>query len=221
MEYNSSRELLIMPEYGRNVQLMVQHAKTIENDEERQAFVEKVVDLMMQMHPQNRNLEDYRDKMWKHVFRIAEQELNVDPPEGVDVNPADMHRDADPVEYPQSKAKYRHYGSNVQKMVDKAVAMEDEEKRDEFAGVIGSYMKLAYRTWNKEHYVSDEVIKADLERLSGGVLKIDENTSIENLVSPGSNNNNNNRRRSSGSKRSGGDRSGGRGRSKNYRRKKN
>jgi hypothetical protein len=217
MEYNSSRELLIMPEYGRNIQLMVQHAKTIENDEERQAFVEKVVELMMQMHPQNRNLEDYRDKMWKHVFRIAEHDLQITPPEGIDVSPSDMRHDADPVEYPQSKAKYRHYGSSVQKMVEKAIAMEDEDKRQAFAGVIAAYMKLAYRTWNKEHYVSDEVIKADLERLSEGVLKIDENTSIENLTGS----NNNNRRRSGGSKRSGGDRSGGRGRSKSYRRKKN
>ena len=217
MDYNSSREELIIPEYGRNVQKMIQYAKQIEDAEERQVFAERIVQLMMQMHPQNRNMEDNREKLWKHVFMIAEFDIDVMPPNGVRPDPSDTINRPDVVEYPKSEAKFRHYGNNVQKLVDKALAMDDPEKKEGFAHVIGSYMKLAYRTWNREHFVSDEVIKNDLESLSDGALKMDENTVIESLM-PHNSNNNNNRRRNS-NKRSNNDR-GGKGRSKNYRKKK-
>ncbi|HKK76373.1 MAG TPA: DUF4290 domain-containing protein [Saprospiraceae bacterium] len=197
MEYNSEKDTLIIPEYGRNVQQLIQHAKTIENDDERQAFVEHIVELMMQMHPQNRNLDDYRDKMWRHVFRIAEFDLNVMPPNGHQPSAEEAYKKPDKIPYPQNKARYRHYGDNVQKLIDKAVAMEEGPKQKGFAGVIGSYMKLAYRTWNQEHYVSDDIIKNDLETLSDGKLVMDDDASIENLTNIRStnNNNNNNRRR--------------------------
>jgi hypothetical protein len=182
MEYNSSKDDLIIPEYGRNVQQLIQHAKAIEDNEERQAFVEKIVELMMQMHPQNRNLDDYRDKLWRHVFRIADFELNVMPPNGHVPTAEEAYKKPDKVPYPMNKARYRHYGDNVQKLIDKAVDMEEGPKRKGFAGVIGSYMKLAYRTWNKEHYVSDDIIKNDLETLSDGKLVMDDNASIENLA---------------------------------------
>lgn len=184
MEYNSEKDNLIIPEYGRNVQKLIQHAKTIENDEERQAFIEKIVNLMMQMHPQNRNLDDYRDKLWRHVFRIAEYDLKVDPPNGHIPTPEEAFKKPEKVTYPVTEAKFRHYGNNVQKLVDKAIAMEEGPKREGFAGVIGSYMKLAYRTWLKEHYVSDDIIKNDLEVLSEGQLIMDDDTSIETLSQP-------------------------------------
>lgn len=184
MEYNSEKDTLIIPEYGRNVQQLIQHAKTIEDDEERQAFIERIVNLMMQMHPQNRNLDDYRDKLWRHVFRIAEYELKVDPPNGHIPTPEEAFKKPEKVAYPVTEAKFRHYGNNVQKLVDKAIAMEEGPKREGFAGVIGSYMKLAYRTWLKEHYVSDEIIKNDLESLSEGKLVMDDDASIETLAQP-------------------------------------
>ncbi len=181
MEYNSARETLIIPEYGRNVQKLISHAKEIENDEERQAFVERIVDLMMQMHPQNKNLDDYREKLWKHVFRIADYELDVTPPGGEKPTPEDRVKRPEQVPYPSSEAKYRHYGNNVQRLIKKATSMEDGPKKSGFANVIASYMKLAYRTWNKEHYVSDEVIKGDLENLSKGELEVMESASLDNL----------------------------------------
>ena len=184
MDYNSSREELIIPEYGRNVQKLINHAKAIENAEERQAFAERIVGLMMQMHPQNRNLDDYRDKMWRHLFRIANFELDVMPPNGVIPTPETAYKKPDIIPYPKSTARFRHYGNNVQDLINKAIAMEEGPKKDGFAGVIGSYMKLAYRTWNKEHYISDEIIKNDLATLSEGALKMDDDVSIENLSVP-------------------------------------
>lgn len=181
MEYNSAREDLIIPEYGRNVQKLINHAKTIEDPAHRQKFVEAVVDLMQQMHPQSRSIDDYRDRLWKHVFRIAKYELDAVPPNGKKPRPEDSKKRPEKVAYPVMEAKYRHYGHNVQQLIKKALSMPEGPKRDGFVAVIGSYMKLAYRTWNKEHYVSDDVIKGDLETLSGGQLSLDDNTSIDNL----------------------------------------
>ena len=182
MEYNSSKEILVIPEYGRHVQNMVRHARTIENDEERQVYVETIVKLMMQMHPQNKNLEDYRDKMWKHVFRIAEYDLDVMPPNGVKPTAEDKKKRPERVNYPVKGTKFRHYGHNVLSLIKKARAMKDGPKKDGFVQVIGSYMKLAYKTWNKEHYVSDDIIIEQLTTLSEGELEVLEDASLDNLT---------------------------------------
>lgn len=182
MDYNSSRERLTIPEYGRNVQNLIKHAKGIEDPEERQAFTERIVDLMMQMHPQNKNMEDYRVKIWSHVFRIAEYELDVQPPDEVDINIRYENLKPERVPYPQKDTKYRHYGQNIQVLIDKAKEMEPGPVQDGFVEVIGSYMKLAYRTWNKEPYVSDETILADLDNLSDGELSLSHEGSLDNLA---------------------------------------
>lgn len=182
MEYNSQKEELTIPEYGRNIQEMIKYAKSIEQDELRQAFIERIIDLMLQMAPQSRNMEDYRDKLWKHVFRIADYDINVTPPNGQKPTKEESQKRPEMIPYPISEARYRHYGHNVQVLIKKALAMEPGEKQDGFVRTILSYMKLAYRTWNKEHYVSDDVIKNDLVGLSNGKLKLDEEESITNLT---------------------------------------
>jgi uncharacterized membrane protein YgcG len=183
MTYNSAKDNLTIPEYGRHVQLMVDHARTIEDDAMRQRFAERIIKLMMQMVPQNRNIEDYKGKLWRHLFRIAENDLRVSPPEGVEM-PEDVSGRLfpDTVPYPESEAQYRHYGHNVQTMIKKAIAMEEGPKKDGYVAAIAAYMKLAYKTWNREHYVSDEIIKADLKSLSKGLLEIPEEQSLDNLV---------------------------------------
>ncbi|HMQ60688.1 MAG TPA: DUF4290 domain-containing protein [Flavilitoribacter sp.] len=199
MTYNSEREDIIIPEYGRHVQELIAHAKTIEDTRTRQVFVERVIQLMMQIHPQSRNIEDYRDKLWKHVFRIANYELEVETPTGVKPSWEDAHKRPDMIPYPEKEARFRHYGHNVQKLIQKAIAMPEGPKRDGFVATIGSYMKLAYKTWNKDHYVSDDVIKNDLDSLSGGKLVLADASlgGLDNLSSnkqkrrrPDNNNNN-------------------------------
>lgn len=212
MEYNSNREHLIIPEYGRNVQKMIHYAKALEDKAERQAHIEKIIDMMQMMHPQSRSIEDYRERLWKHVYRIAEYDLDVDYPYGEPPTEEEHLKRPEQVPYPVWEARYRHYGHNVQELIKKAKEMPEGPKRDGFVATIGSYMKLAYRTWNKEHYVSDEVIKSDLKGLSKGELTMDEDENIENLAkgsSNNNNNNNNNNRRRSNNKRPGGGRSGG------------
>lgn len=179
MEYNSQKTNLTIPEYGRHIQNMIVYAKTIEDRKYRQIFVENLIDLMHQMNPQEKNLLDYKPKLWNHIMHIAGYELDVDVPEGIDISEKkDIKREK--LNYPNYENKYRHYGNNVIKLIDKAIAMEEGPDKDEFVRIIASYMKTAYRTWNREHYVSDEIVKADLVSVSKGNLKISESAIIDN-----------------------------------------
>lgn len=211
MEYNSQRDNLVIAEYGRNIQNLLNHTVAIEDDEERQKYANRMVALMLQMNPQSKNLAEYKDKLWRHAYMITDYKLNAKTPSGE--VPVETERRLKPqqLSYPKGKSKKRHYGHNVQDMIDKAIAMEDEEKKSAFVTVIASYMKLAYQTWNREHYVNDEIIKNDLHELSGGKLKVADNVSIDYTKSQSmnrnrkksgrsnhkgrSNNNNRNRRR--------------------------
>jgi len=184
MVYNSQKDLLIMPEYGRNIQLMIREVKKIEDKELRQAHAEEVVELMNRMNPRNKQMEDYIDKLWKHFFHIAEYEIEVDTPSGETPTLDTNLLKPDRVPYPHHKMRFRHYGFNIQRMIDSALLMEDGPVKDGYFRVIGSYMKLAYKTWNKEHYVSDEIIKEDLASLTGGKFRIDEDTALDVLANP-------------------------------------
>lgn len=182
MNYNTARGDIIIPEYGRNIQLLIEHAKTIEDKAERQAFIETVVDLMQRLHPQTRNVEDYIAKLWSHVFRIADYELDVDPPCEI-LSREEVYKRPEQLPYPTNYVKYRHYGKNVQEMIRKAAAMEDDDMQEEYVQVIGSYMKMAYKTWNRET-VSDEMIRKNLVKISDGELELEEDTNIDGLINP-------------------------------------
>ena len=188
MEYNSSREELIMPEYGRNVQKLIQYAKTVENPEKRHQVVIQIIDLMFQMNPQSKNLEDYREKLWKHLFRIADYDIDVTPPDGIEPTLEDHLKKPEPVSYPVMETKFRHYGHNIQVLIKKAIDMEnDPEKQAEAVNIIAAYMKMAYKTWNKEHYVSDDVVKNDLKVMTGGKLMVDDGVNLDKTLNSGAN----------------------------------
>lgn len=182
LEYNSGRGKLIIPEYGRNVQKLLNHARTIEDKEQRQFFVEMVVKLMEQIQSDTRPSKELTDKLWNHAFIIGEYELDVEPPEDVEIVPDEARKHPPKLDYPKHETDYKHYGYNVQTLIEKAVAMEDEQKRYHMAVAIASYMKLAYRTWNKDHYVSDELIKGDLQSMSNNRLKLEESDSLDFLI---------------------------------------
>lgn len=181
LEYNSSRERLLLPEYGRNIQKLVQHAKEIVDPEARQSYVETLIELMNQMIPNSKSAKEIEDKLWNHLYYIAGYDLDVRIPEGVTLHKkgAVFMIPSEDVEYPQKKIPYRHYGWNVHNMVQKAVMMEDGPKKEEFSKVIASYMKLAYRTWGKDAFVNDELIKEDLRKMSHGQLDVADESSID------------------------------------------
>ncbi|HRI00567.1 MAG TPA: DUF4290 domain-containing protein [Saprospiraceae bacterium] len=177
--YNTQTEHLIMPEYGRVVQDLVRHCKTLENDQFRQSFAESVIDLMQIMTPYNRNMDENRKKLWHHFFRIAEYDIKVNPPAGVEISPEKDIIHPTKIPYPTITKRNRHYGGYINQLIEKALKMEPGQKRDEFAVIIGSFMKLAVKTWNKEHYVSDEMIKVELNHMTNGELSIAEEVSLD------------------------------------------
>ena len=182
MEYNSQKEILIMPEYGRNVQNMINFARTVEDDEKRFAYVQSIVQLMHNMNPQSRNIEESKVKLWKHVFRIAKYDLDVQPPNMEKPTSESDQKKPDRVPYPSSEARFRHYGNHVQRLIQKALSMEEGPVRQGFAVTIASYMKLAYKTWNREHFVNDDVIIDDLATISDGKLDLHEGADISSLA---------------------------------------
>lgn len=181
LEYNSSREKLFLPEYGRHIQKLVLHAKHIQDREKRQWYVEALLELMNQLLPGNKSVKEIEDKLWNHLFFIAGYDLDVNVPETVTIHQKGevFMIPSEDVDYPQKKIPYRHYGWNVQKMVEKALNMEEGPKREEFSKVIASYMKLAYRTWGKEEFVNDELIKEDLRKMSHGQIDVSDDASID------------------------------------------
>jgi hypothetical protein len=174
IEYNSAREPISYPEYGRSIQGLLLHACTIENDYHRQKTAEAIVGMMQLLNPNTRGVEDYKERLWNHAFAITNNKLNVIPPKGIVIRSEEERPGPEPVPYPIPNTRFRHYGSSIQKLIEKAISMPDGPKKEGLVEVIASYMKLAYKTWNKEHYVSDDIVKEDLVLLSEGQLELHE-----------------------------------------------
>lgn len=183
IDYNTSKGEMVISEYGRNVQNLVQYLKTIEDKDKRQKYAEQVINLFAIINPSNRHLAEYKEKLWNHMYRIANYDLDLTIPEGITIHDAKEKKLVAHLPYPTNVFTYRHYGKYIQDMIAKALAMEHGEKREAYSEVIASYMKLAYRTWNKEHFVSDDIILQDLKEMSNGEIVFQDNYSIENLVS--------------------------------------
>lgn len=182
MLYNTSREHLLIREYGRHVQRIIARAIEIENREYRNKFANEIIELMGQLNPHLRNVEDFKHKLWDHLFIMSDFKLDVDSPYPKKTR-EEINRKPDRLPYPKSKIRFKHYGKHVEALVKKAKATEDEEKRAGFAHTIGNYMKLVYQNWNKEN-ANDDVIKDDLRLLSDGELSLDREANL-NLLSKG------------------------------------
>ncbi len=167
MEY-PKRTDLIMPEYGRNVQQMVEHAITISDREERMNCAQTIINVMGNMFPCLRDVPEFKHKLWDHLAMMSRYQLDIDYP--YEITPKGKSVDMkQKVPYPSSKIRYMHYGSLVHDMISVALEMDDEERRDYFVSFIANYMKKQYLTWNKDA-VDDDKIKNDLLELSGGKL---------------------------------------------------
>lgn len=204
MKYNSQREKLIIPEYGRNIHEMIQYIKTVEDKEKRQFLAEGMVDMMLQMSTNERKTQEYSDKMWTHMLKIADYELDVEVPEGVELSrPAPIVKEKMKVEYPKPIRRYRHYGQYIQDLINKALAMEDGPKKQEFVRIIGSYMKTAYKQWNRNHYINDESVLEDIKIITKGELSISDDASFDYLKNARRSNSRSTDRRNKSSRNSG------------------
>lgn len=179
MKYNTERGRMEMNEYGRNVQSMVEYLLSIDDDKKRNEQAKIVIELMGHLNPHLKNVEDFRHKLWDHIIIMSDFKLKVDSPYPV---PEREKIFAKPqrLKYPQSEFEHRHYGKNVETLIEKAVNMENPQKKQEFAEVIGNYMKLVHTNWNNET-VNNQVIVEDLERMSDGELKLAGETNLDLL----------------------------------------
>ncbi|MGB1241490.1 MAG: DUF4290 domain-containing protein [Chitinophagales bacterium] len=176
LKYNTSLSKLAFKEYGRNVQQLVDYCVEIEDEKHRNVFAQAIIDLMGQMSPHLRNVEDFRHKLWDHLFEIANYNLDIESPYPI---PLEKDTSKPPkLDYPQSRMRFRHYGKNVERLISKAIQMEDGPKKLAFTKVIANYMKMVYANWNRDG-VSDELIKSDLELLSKGALTLSDEAAIK------------------------------------------
>ena len=169
MDYNTGRNYLGMKEYGRHVQRMVEYLLTIEDRAKRQQQAQGVIELMGFLNPHLKNVEDFKHKLWDHLFFISDFKLDVDSPYPIPTKETYKQK-PDPLPYPQRKIKYAHLGKNLELVIDKAMAETDQEKKTGFAHTIAHYMKLAYSNWHKE-LVQDDAIRAELNAITGGELE--------------------------------------------------
>ena len=169
MDYNTSRNYLGMKEYGRHVQKMVEYVLTIEDKEKRQQQAQAVIELMGFLNPHLKNVEDFRHKLWDHLFFISNFKLDVDSPYPIPTKETYKLK-PDPLPYPKRHPKYAHLGKNLEVVIDKALKEEDPDKKVGFANAIAYYMKLSYSTWHKE-LVHDDAIRSELNSITGGQLE--------------------------------------------------
>lgn len=182
MEYNSERESMVISEYGRSVQELVEFAKKIENPEEKQAYFNEIVELIMRMKVNGKKSIEYKEKIWRHLFKIGNYEMEgVIMPNGEIPQPKEENFKPPRLDYPTSEKRFRHYGHNIQTLIKKAIEMEEGPKKKEFVRIIASFMKLAYKTWNPEHYMNESMIRLDLETLSEGKLKLDQDIILDSV----------------------------------------
>jgi hypothetical protein len=158
-----------MREYGRHVQGMVGHLLTIEDKERRQKNAQAVIELMGFLNPHLKNVEDYRHKLWDHLFLISDFNLDVDSPYPIPTRESLKAKPA-ALPYPKRYPRYSHLGKHLELIIAKAMAEENEEKRSGFAHIIAYYMKLAYNTWHKE-LIPDESIRSELNTITKGQLE--------------------------------------------------
>lgn len=191
MDYNSTRPKLILSEYGRNVQNMVNHIMTLPTKEERNKYAQAVIELMGHLNPHLRDVADFKHKLWDHLFIISEFKLDVDSPYPIPVAES-FQTKPEPLKYPANRIKYKHYGKTVELLVEKLKTEQDPEKREAFIASIANFMKIAYVNWNKDH-VNDDTIISDLRIYLGRDIAISDGLSLNRVDAPRSNNNNNNR----------------------------
>ena len=170
IEYNSERPKLIIPEYGRHIQKMVDQAIAKETKEERNKVASSIIAVMGNLNPHLRDVTDFQHKLWDQLFIISDFKLDVDSPYPIPKR-EELQEYPQSLEYPQNFPKYRFYGNNIKRMIDVAIGWEDGEKKDALVITIANHMKKCFLNWNKDT-VENDVIFNHLFELSEGKLNL-------------------------------------------------
>lgn len=201
MEYNTQQKKLPLPEYGRSVQNMVDHAMTIEDRAERQRCANTIINIMGNMFPHLRDVPDFKHKLWDHLAIMSDFKLDIDYPYEI-VEKENLYTKPEPLSYPKINIRYRHYGRTLEKLIAKAAEYTDGEEKKQLIGLIANHMKKSFMAWNKD-LVDDRKIFDDLKEYSKGMIELKEEDMrlmeqrnfVPRKARPVSSNNNNNNRR--------------------------
>ena len=177
MKYNTQEKALPMPEYGRAVQKMVDHAITIEDRAERQRCANTIIAIMGNMFPQLRDVADFNHKLWDHLAVMADFKLDIDYPYEL-VSPESMHPTPEQLPYPKGNIRYRHYGRCIEEMMKKACEMLEGEERDELLRLIAAQMKKEYILWNKDNVEDNKIIEHIREYSNGQICLSEEKLNL-------------------------------------------
>lgn len=176
MDYNTSLPHMIIPEYGRNIQKMIDFAISVENREERNRVAQAIINVMGQLNPHLRDVTDFKHKLWDHIFIISDFKLDVDSPYPKPTRET-FQTKPDRVSYPSNDIRYKHYGKTVERIISKARGYAEGEEKNALVEQIANLMKRSYLTWNRDS-VNDEVILKQLSELSNGDLKLADSSSL-------------------------------------------
>lgn len=172
MDYNTQRKKLALPEYGRNIQKMVQYVMAISDRDKRNEQAKAVIAVMGNLFPYLRDINDFKHKLWDHLFIISDFQLDIDSPYPKP-SPVTFQEKPRPVPYSSPDAiKIKHYGKGIQSMISHVAEWADDDTRKAAVRALANHMKKAYLVWNKD-VVSDDIIFKDIEYLSEGKIKVD------------------------------------------------
>lgn len=182
-DYNTQREKLRIPEYGRNIQKMVNYVVSLEDKEQRTKAAKTIISIMQNMVSQPKDLEEFKHKLWDHLAVLSDFKLDVDAPFELPSREKFTGKPK-PIPYNRNPIKYKHYGRSLELMVEKAVQMDEGEEKDRLIQLIANHMKRSYLAWNRNQ-VTDEQILNDLNQIAGQKLKISKDltlTDSKNLI---------------------------------------
>lgn len=173
IEYNTERNKLIIPEYGRHLQKMVDYAISIEDTAERNKVAKAIIDVMGNLNPHLRDVNDFKHKLWDQLFIISDFKLDVESPFDKPTR-EELAERPERLPYPQNFPKYRFYGNNIKRMIDVALRWDEGELKQALVVTIANHMKKCFLNWNKDT-VEDAVIFNHLYELSDGGIDITKN----------------------------------------------
>ena len=177
MEYNTQRSQIVIPEYGRNIHKMINHAFTIKNREERNAVARSIVKVMGQVKPEFKEADDFVQRLWDHMIIISDFKLDVDSPYPYPEK-EELMKKQNKMKYPARRIRFRHYGKAVENFIKKAITMEEGEEKDSFTYYIANVMKKNYLMYNRDS-VNDQLIFDQLSLLSNGKLELKDTHTLQ------------------------------------------
>ena len=175
-DYNTQRTKMILPEYGRNIQKMVEYAIQIDDTEERNKAARAIIVIMGNLNPHLRDVNDFKHKLWDHLFIISDFKLDIDSPYEKPTREI-LYEKPKQVPYSDYNIRYKHYGKIIELLIKQAITFEEGPEKEILIKLIANHMKKCYLTWNRE-VVTDEVIIDDLKKLSGGALVVSEDLKL-------------------------------------------